>query len=83
MYESWRHAEWKTGADATVRTDRVGHRRRQLLKLLQLLNVKLKKKLLQLQEKHKELLMKLLLLLNVKLKMQVMYLKKYLNFNKK
>jgi hypothetical protein len=34
MYESWRHAEWKTGADTTVRTDRVGHRRRQLLKLL-------------------------------------------------
>ena len=33
MYESWRHAEWETGADTTVRTDRVGHRRRQLLKL--------------------------------------------------
>ena len=34
MFESWRHAEWETGAHTSVRTDRVGHRRRQLLKLL-------------------------------------------------
>jgi hypothetical protein len=34
MFESSRHAEWETVADTTVRTDRVGHRHRQLLKLL-------------------------------------------------
>ena len=28
MYESWRHIEWETGADTTVRTDGIGHRRR-------------------------------------------------------